>query len=122
MVEIKDTPRRLANILRTGALYSGIILFSDAIGLGFDSIVLGRNLFHYFTLFTLAQAALLFLMGGAIDVGGSLSFSKVKAHVSKTESAWSVEGHQKAQSRAAPLIMAGIILFVFSFALAYPLN
>jgi len=58
---------RFANIVKQGLLYSGIILFSDAVGLGLDSLILGRNMFHYYTLFTLAQAALLFLVGGAVD-------------------------------------------------------
>ncbi len=119
---MKNPHRSAVNILRSGALYSGIILFSDAVGLGLDSMFLGRNMFRYFTLFTLIEAALLFLMGGAIDVGGSLSFSKVRDKVTKAEKVWSAEGHRRAQSRAAPFIVTGIILFLISFALAYPLG
>jgi hypothetical protein len=107
---------------KKGGLYAGVLLLSDAIALGIDSVLLGKNLFHYFTLFTLVEAAILFLVGGAMEFGGSLSFRRVMDYVSKTESAWSIEGHQKAQSRALPLIVAGIILLVLSFALAYPLN
>ena len=122
LTETRHALASAANIAKGGALYSGMILFSDAVGLGVDSILLGRNMFHYFTLFTLAQAALLFLAAGALDVTASLSFSKVRGRVTKTEKAWSVEGQRKAQSRAAPFIVTGIILFVLSFALAYPLN
>jgi hypothetical protein len=79
-------------------------------------------MFHFFTLLTLIESALLFLIGGVIDIGRSLSFHKLMDHVSKTESDWSFDGHRRAQVKAAPIIMAGVILFVLSFILAYPLN
>jgi len=109
-------------MVKKGLLYSGIILFSDAVGLGLDSLILGRNMFHYYTLFTLAQAALLFLVGGAMDVTGSLSFSRFRDRAKTSEKHWSVDAHRKAQSRAAPFIVTGVILLVLSFALAYPLS
>lgn len=112
----------IANITRKAALYSGLILISDAVGLGMDSLILGRNMFHYFTLLTLVEAALLFLIGGALDVGGSLSFTKVMNYVGKTNTIWSADGHRRAQSKAAPIIVAGIFFLALSFALAYPLN
>lgn len=108
--------------LRHGSLYAGILLGCNAAALAIDSIVIGRNMFHYFTLFTLAEAALLFLVGGGLDIGGSLSFSRVMDYVSKREGSWTTGGHERAQSRAATFIVAGIILFLLSFALAYPLN
>ena len=119
---MKDARRSLVRLLETAALYSGIILISDTIGLGLDSVFLGKNMFRLFTLFTLGEAALMFLVGGAIDVRGSVSFSKVRNHVTKTAKGWDIEGHRKAQSKAAPLILTGIILLLLSFALAYPLR
>ncbi len=110
------------NAVRQGTVYAGIILFSDAAGLAADSLLLGRNMFHYFTLLTLAEAALLFLLAGVLDIGGSLSFSKLRDHMAKTEKGWSMQEHRRAQSRAAPLIVTGVILFVLSFVLAYPLD
>ena len=109
-------------VIKRGGLYTGVVLLSDAIALGMESVLLGKNMFHYFTLFTLLEAAMLFLVGGGLDIGGSLSFRRVMDHVSKKESTWSVEGHRRTQSRALPLILSGIILLVLSFALAYPLN
>lgn len=103
-------------------MYSGLILISDALALALDSLILGRNMFHYFTLVTLGEAALLFIVGGALDVGGSLSFTKVMGHMSKTNTTWNAEGHRKTQSKVVPIILAGILLLVLSFALAYPLN
>ena len=113
---------RIIPIARKGAAYSALFLLGDLVALGLDSLILGRNMFHFFTLLTLIEAALLFVIGGALDVGGSLSFHKMMHHVSKTEGEWSAEGHKSALSRAAPIILAGFILFVLSFALAYPLN
>ncbi len=113
---------RVAMIGRKGAVYSGLVLLMDGAALGIDSLILSRNMFHFFTLMMLMESALLFLIGGAVDVGGSVSFRKLMNHVSKTERDWSTEGHRNAQSRAAPTVLAGVILLVLSFALAYPLN
>jgi hypothetical protein len=112
----------IASVVKRGALYSAVLLFSNAVGLALDSLIVGRNMIHYYTLFTLAEAALLFLVGGAMDVRGSLSFSRVRDHVTKSEKAWSADAHRKAQSKAAPFIVGGLILLALSFALAYPLN
>ncbi len=113
---------RVAVIARKGGVYSGLILLLDGAALGIDSLILSRNMFHFFTLMMLMESSLLFLIGGAMDVGGSVSFQKLMNHVSKTESDWSTKGHRNAQSRAAPIVLAGVILLVLSFALAYPLN
>lgn len=108
--------------MKRGGLFTAVVLLSDAIALGIDSVVLGKNMFHYFTLFTLLEAAMLFLAGGGLDIGSSLSFRSVTDHVSKKESTWSVEGHRRTQYRTLALILSGIILLVLSFALAYPLD
>ncbi len=123
-VEISTTGLfwRLIPIARKGAIYSALFLLGDMGALGIDSVILGRNMFHFFTLMTLMESALLFLMGGALDVGGSLSFHKMMGHVSKSEKKWNADSHKIAQSRAVPIVLAGVVLFVLSFALAYPLN
>lgn len=112
----------ILNLAKRGALYTALILLSDSVALALDSVLLSRNMFHYFTLFTLAQAGLLFFFGGAVDIAGSLSVTKVKDRVTKSEHDWSEESHRKAQSRAAPFIMTGVFLSIFSFVLAYPFN
>ncbi len=113
---------RFAFAAKKGAVYAFFLLVFDVLVLGLYSVILGRSMLHFFTLATLLESAALFLMGGALDVGGSLSFHKLMDHVSKTETEWSAESHRRAQSSAAFLIVAGAILFVLSFALAYPLN
>jgi hypothetical protein len=87
----------ITTIARKGAAYSALFLFGDMVALGIDSLILGRNMFHFFTLTTLMEAALLFIMGGALDVGGSLSFHKMMNHVSKTEGEWNAAEHKNAQ-------------------------
>ena len=114
--------QRFAVVARKGGMYACLVMLLDAAALGLDSLFLGRNMYHFFTLMTLMESALLFLIGGAMDVGGSVSFHKLMNHVSKKETDWSTEGHLTAQSRAAPIVLAGVILFVLSFVLAYPLN
>ena len=111
----------LRKFIRTAVLYSGVILFADFIAFGIDSLLFGRNLFHYFTLFTLAEAGLLFLAGGAVDVSGSVSYHNI-LHASKPGPAWSTDHHRKTASRAIPLVLAALFLLVASFLLAYPLN
>lgn len=113
---------RLAAIAQKAAIYALILLLLNATGLGLYSLMLGRSMMHFFTLITLLESAGFFLVGGAMDVGGSLSFRKLTNNMSKTQSEWSMEDHRQAQSSAAPLIVAGVILLVASFALAYPLN
>ncbi len=108
--------------MRKAFVYTALIVFADTLGLGADSTLLGKSLFHYFTMLTLAQAAILFVLGGAFDVTGSLSFANIVDHLTKTHSPWSTETHRKAQSKAVPFVVAGIFLLALSFALAYPLN
>jgi hypothetical protein len=119
---MKGMMRSAVISVKKGGLYAGIMLLSDTIGSAVGSIILWRNMFHYFTLFTLVEAAVFFLIGGAVDIGGSLSFRRIMDHVSKKEGAWSTEAHRQAQSRAFPFVVTGIILLVLSFILAYPLN
>jgi len=81
-----------------------------------------KNLLHYYTLLTLLQAALLFLIGGAQDLSGSLAFTRILGRISQTEKAWTLDGHRQAQEKAAPYVVTGIVLLCLSFVLAYPLG
>ena len=112
----------ILNTSKRGAIYATLIVLADFIALGLDSFLLSRNMLRYLTLFTLGQAGLLFFVGGAMDISGSVSFSRAIDRLTKSEHDWSIESHRKTQSRAAPLIMTGLFLSVLSFLLAYPLN
>lgn len=115
-------PQRLIENVKKGLLYAIMVLVLDAAALGIDSLILVRNMFHYLTLLTLGEAALLFLVGGGLDIGSSLAFNRLMDYMSKKNTAWSMDEHRKAQWKAAPIIVAGILLLGISYALAYPLN
>jgi hypothetical protein len=97
-------------------------MFADALGITAISILLWRNLVHYYTLLTLLEAASLFLIAGAKDLAGSLAFTRVANGTSQAKRTWTFDGHRRAQERAAPYVIAGILLLVLSFILAYPLG
>jgi hypothetical protein len=97
-------------------------MFGDAIGLAIPSIILYRSMFHYYTALTLIESAVLFVVGGLMDVSGSISFKRTIGHLSKIEKDWDAKEHKQTQQKAAPYIVTGILLFAISFILAYPLN
>jgi len=109
-------------ILKKSAVLTCAIVFADAVGVMATSISLWRNLAHYFTLLSLLEAALLFLIAGAKDLAESLAFTKVTNGTSRAKRTWTFDGHRQAQERAAPYVLAGIFLLVLSFILAYPLG
>lgn len=109
-------------ILRKSTLLVCVIMFADAAGVAVGSIVLKLYLFHYYTLIMLVQAGLLFLVGGVLDIGGSLGFARIADRANRTKKSWTFNEHKQAQQRAAPYIVTGILLLVLSIILAYPLN
>jgi hypothetical protein len=109
-------------ILKKSAFLTCAITFADAVGVAAASVLLWQNLFHYYTLLTLVEAALLFLIGGAKDLSESLAFTRILDRINQTNKAWTLDEHRQAQERAAPYVVTGIILLVLSFILAYPLN
>lgn len=113
---------KLRRILKPALFYTLFVLSANAIALTIDSLLLGHNMLHYFTLFTLGEAGILFLMGGALDVSGSVSYHVLKEHGSKAGPSWNAEHHRRSQTRAAPLVATGLLLLATSFLLAYPLN
>jgi len=115
----RDSAIKLA---KRASTYTTLILFADSAALALDSLLLSKNMFRYLTLFMLGQAGLLFFVGGLMDIGGSLSFTRMIDRVTKSNHDWSAEHHKRTQMRAAPLIVTGALLAVLSFLLAYPLN
>jgi hypothetical protein len=109
-------------IMRKSALLACAIAFADAVGIAAASILLWQNLFHYYTLLTLLQAALLFLYGGARDLSASLAFTRISNRINQTKKPWTFDAHRQAQEKAAPYVLTGIILLGLSFILANPLK
>jgi hypothetical protein len=101
-------------------LLVGVIICGDTVGMTMLSIALRRNLFHYYTLLTLAQAGLLFLIAGALDLGKSLAFNRMISRASREN--WTSDNHKHAQQIAVPYIIAALVLIALSFVLAYPLD
>lgn len=110
------------SIIKKSGLYTCLLLFADTIAIGIQSIVLSRNMSHYFTLLTMFEAALLFLIGGAIDVTGSITYRRIADRLNKTEENRKFNNYDQKQIRAIPYIATGIILLALSFVLAYPIN
>lgn len=102
-------------------MYVFVIMFADALGIAIISIVLSKNLLHYYTFLTLVQAALMFMVGGAIDLRES-AFTRITNRFNKIENHLRYEKHKQIQAKAAPYIVTGAVLFILSFILAYPLN
>jgi hypothetical protein len=91
-----------------GAFYTAIILLVDAAGVGIFSFLAGRNLFSYYTLILLVEAA------GFLFTGG---FRK-PAPLTPTIRAFNPEFSNVDWS----LVLTGIMLLASSFILAYPLK
>jgi hypothetical protein len=109
-------------ILKKSAFLACKIMIIDAVGVAIASISLSQNFSRYYTLLTLVQAASLFLVGGAKDLSGSLAFTRAANYIGHTKKQWTFEKHRDAQEKAALYVASGIVLLVFSFILAYPLN
>jgi hypothetical protein len=114
--------RKVLTILRKSTGYVLLLLLADLIGVALPSIVLYRNLFHYFTLVVLIEAGLLFLIGGAADFGGSLTYRRLADHGRGSGKKWSFTNYTQKQESVAAYVVAAVILLLVSFVLAYPLN
>ncbi len=114
--------RIVLEILEKSAFYVLLSLVADTIGIALPSIALYRNLFHYFTLVVLIEAGSLFLIGGTADFTGSLAYRRIMDRASGSEKSWSLTHYMQKQVSVAAYVVAGVILLLLSFVLAYPLN
>ena len=105
-------------ILRKSVRYACTILFADTIGVIILSIVMYRSLFHLLTILTLLEAALLFMVGGALDFSRSFAFRRV-IDCNKPEKRWTYDHYKQQQASVVPYIVAGVLLFLLSVVLAY---
>jgi hypothetical protein len=119
---VSSRRRTVLTILRKSALYVLVLLVADLIGVALPSLVLYRSLFRSFTLVVLIEAGLLFLIGGAADFGGSLTYRRLVDHGRSSEKNWSFTHYTQKQESVAAYVVAGVVLLLISFVLAYPLN
>ncbi len=66
----------------------------------------------YFSKMILLETGILFLVGGAIAFSGSVSSSKTKEFIGKSNEQWSIEKLRKSEKRANKYIVLAILLFV----------
>jgi hypothetical protein len=112
--------KTVQSILKKTALLVGVITGGDTAGTVILSIGFRQDLFHYYTLLTLIEAALVFLVAGAIDIAGSVSFRRITRPRRKIER--SFVDVQKDAQQIATYVATGVVLLVVSFALAYVPN
>jgi hypothetical protein len=73
----------------------------------------------YFSKITLLETGIAFLTAGAVAFSGSISSSKTKEYVLKSEEQWSIEKLKKSEKRASKYIILAIILFVESIVISF---
>ncbi len=72
----------------------------------------------FFPLLLLLEAGVVFLIGGAIALSGSIFPSKIREHVLRSDEKWSKEKLEKGEAKANLYILTGIFLFLESVILA----
>jgi hypothetical protein len=73
----------------------------------------------YFSKMTLLETGICFLVGGAIAFSGSVSSSKTKEYIRKSDERWSIEKLRKSEKRANKYIVLAILLFVESLIVSF---
>ncbi len=66
----------------------------------------------YFSVISLFEAGLSFLIGGALAFSGSALPHKAKEHVLKSNEPWSIENLRSSEKRANKYLILGAVLFV----------
>ncbi len=74
---------------------------------------------HYFSLVILLETGAAFLVGGALAFSGSVSTSKAKEYVRKSDDRWSIDKLRESEKRANRYIILAIILFIESMLLSF---
>ena len=73
----------------------------------------------YFSKITLLETGICFLVGGAIAFSGSISSSKTKEFIRKSNEQWSIDKLRKREKRANKYIALAILLFVESLIVSF---
>jgi hypothetical protein len=86
------------------AFFFGVLGLS---GFGFINL----SISGYFSIITLLETGIAFLVGGAVAFSGSISSSKTKEYIRKSDDQWSIEKLSKSEKRANKYIILAVILF-----------
>jgi hypothetical protein len=73
----------------------------------------------YFSKMTLLETGICFLVGGAIAFSGSVSSTKIKELIRKSDEQWSIDKLHKSEKRANKYIALAILLFVESLVVSF---
>ena len=101
--------------LRVAALITGADV---AVALGVMQ-VLRTSLSGSFGLLLLLEGAGLMLLGGALSISGQEGIRKLTSAVAKVELKWTDPEREAHEMRAARYVLAGVLLFAESAALAF---
>ncbi len=69
---------------------------------------------NFFTIITLVETGVAFLIAGAVAFSGSVLPSKAREQILKSGEQWSMEKLRKGEKRANKFIVLGVILFLES--------
>ncbi len=95
------------------------IVITNIVILFIIALISGENVIGYFSILLLIEAAIVFLLGSALETSSSLFFGKIREYVFHSEEKWSLEKYDNERKRASPYIILGFFLlletFIFSF-------
>ncbi len=110
-------PRNVSRLLIESLKMNAYLLLIDLILLPIVSFVLGVRLSitivrDYLSLILFIESGVVLIVGGMIAMSSSLSASKIREHVLRSEERWSPEEYMKGSSRANRYILASAFLFI----------
>ena len=92
------------------------IMFAILISSGYTSDALVFS--GYFSKMTLLETGICFLLGGAVAFSGSVSTSKTKEYIRRSDEHWSIEKLRSSEKTANKYIALAIVLFFESLAVS----
>lgn len=98
-------------IWAVNALFLGILVL---LGFSWSSL-----LSKYFSIITLLETGVAFLVGGALAFSGSILPSKAKEYVRKSDEKWSVDKLKESEKRANKYLVLAVVLFVESILISF---
>ncbi len=110
-------PRNVSRLLIESLKMNAYLLLIDLILLPIVSVVLGVRVSitivrDYLSLILFIESGVVLIVGGMIAMSSSLSASKLREHVLRSEERWSPEEYMKGSSRANRYILASVFLFI----------
>lgn len=93
------------------------LLFSILVLLGSSLANLVSS--HYFSIITLLETGVAFLVAGALAFSGSISTNKAKEYVRKSDEKWSVDKLKESEKKANRYIVLAVILFAESIMISF---